>query len=106
MLFAIQKAIPIMNSSSSTNSEINVLLDDAARGDASAVRCLLEQHRERLRRMIAVRLDRRLAPRLDPSDVVQEALADAARRLPDYLRDRPDAVLPLALPAGGRPAGA
>ena len=39
--------------------------------------------------MIAARLDRRLAPRLDPSDVVQETLADAARRLPDYLRDRP-----------------
>src|SRR5262249_37440030 len=32
---------------------------------------------------------RRLAARLDPSDVVQESLADAARRLPDYLRDRP-----------------
>jgi RNA polymerase sigma-70 factor (ECF subfamily) len=39
--------------------------------------------------MVGVRLDRRLAPRLDPSDVVQEALAEAARRLPDYLRDRP-----------------
>jgi RNA polymerase sigma-70 factor, ECF subfamily len=78
-----------MNSSSATNSEIDALLGDAARGDTNAVRCLLEQHRDRLRRMIAVRLDRRLAPRLDPSDVVQEALADAARRLPEYLRDRP-----------------
>jgi RNA polymerase sigma-70 factor (ECF subfamily) len=39
--------------------------------------------------MIAARLDRRLAPRLDPSDVVQDTLADAARRLPNYLRDRP-----------------
>ncbi len=39
--------------------------------------------------MIAARLDRRLTPRLDPSDVVQEALADAARRLPEYLRERP-----------------
>jgi RNA polymerase sigma-70 factor, ECF subfamily len=44
--------------------------------------------------MIAARLDRRLAPRLDPSDVVQETLADAARRLPDYLRDRPMALYP------------
>jgi RNA polymerase sigma-70 factor (ECF subfamily) len=78
-----------MNSSAATNPEIDVLLANAARGDASAVRLLLEQHRERLRRMIAVRLDRRLAPRLDPSDVVQEALSDAARRLPDYLRERP-----------------
>jgi RNA polymerase sigma-70 factor (ECF subfamily) len=36
--------------------------------------------------MVAVRLDRRLVTRLDPSDVVQEALADAARDLPNYLR--------------------
>ena len=79
----------MMNTSPATNPEIDALLRDAAEGDATAVRCLLELHRQRLRRMIAARLDRRLAPRLDPSDVVQETLADAARRLPDYLRDRP-----------------
>jgi RNA polymerase sigma-70 factor, ECF subfamily len=79
----------MMNTSPATNPEIDALLRDAAEGDATAVRCLLELHRRRLRRMIAARLDRRLAPRLDPSDVVQETLADAARRLPDYLRDRP-----------------
>jgi RNA polymerase sigma-70 factor, ECF subfamily len=39
--------------------------------------------------MVAVRLDRRLAGRLDPSDVVQEALADADRKLSAYLRERP-----------------
>lgn len=39
--------------------------------------------------MIAARLDRRLAARIDPSDVVQEALLDASRLLPAYLRDRP-----------------
>jgi RNA polymerase sigma-70 factor (ECF subfamily) len=38
---------------------------------------------------VATRLDRRLAPRVDPSDIVQETLADAAARLDDYLRDRP-----------------
>ena len=79
----------MMNTSAASSSETDALLRDAARGDADALRSLLEQHRDRLRRMVAVRLDRRLAPRLDPSDVVQEALADAARRLPDYLRDRP-----------------
>jgi RNA polymerase sigma-70 factor, ECF subfamily len=77
------------NTSPTTNSEIDDLLRDAAQGDETAVRCLLERHRDRLRRMIAARLDRRLAARLDPSDVVQETLADAARKLPDYLRDRP-----------------
>ena len=39
--------------------------------------------------MIALRLDDRLAARVDASDVVQEALADAARKLADYARDRP-----------------
>jgi RNA polymerase sigma-70 factor (ECF subfamily) len=39
--------------------------------------------------MVRVRMDRRLAARIDPSDVVQEALADADRKLNDYLRRRP-----------------
>jgi RNA polymerase sigma-70 factor (ECF subfamily) len=39
--------------------------------------------------MVAVRLDRRVAARVDPSDVVQEALATAAKGFDDYLRERP-----------------
>jgi RNA polymerase sigma-70 factor, ECF subfamily len=62
------------------------LLKRAARGDADAAQQLLARHRNRLRRMVAVRLDPRLAPRLDPSDVVQEALLEASRKLPKYLR--------------------
>jgi len=89
MVVEHSKPCPMMNPSLSTNSETEALLGDAARGDERAVRSLLEKHRGRLRRMIAARLDPRLAPRLDPSDVVQETLADAARRLTDYLRDRP-----------------
>jgi len=49
----------------------------------------LERHRKRLRRMVAVRLESRLATLVDPSDVVQEALADASRKLDAFLRDRP-----------------
>jgi RNA polymerase sigma-70 factor (ECF subfamily) len=79
----------MMNTSPLADPAIEISLSAAARGDESAVGCLLEAHRERLRRMIAARLDRRLAPRLDPSDVVQDTLADAARRLPEYLRERP-----------------
>ena len=70
-------------------SETEDLLNPAAAGNEIALRRLLDRHRERLRRMIAVRLDRRLAARLDPSDVVQEALADAGRKLPAYARERP-----------------
>ena len=37
--------------------------------------------------MVACHLDRRLTPRVDPSDVVQEALADAARKPDEYLKN-------------------
>jgi RNA polymerase sigma-70 factor (ECF subfamily) len=60
------------------------LIDLARRGDESAAGQLLDRHRERLRHMVAVRMDERLAARVDPSDVVQEALMVASRRLPDY----------------------
>jgi RNA polymerase sigma-70 factor (ECF subfamily) len=74
--------------------ETDALLEQARQGDERARQRLLEWHRSRLLRMIAVRMDRRLAARLDPSDVVQEALADAARDLPEYLRSRPMAFYP------------
>jgi RNA polymerase sigma-70 factor (ECF subfamily) len=71
------------------NVDTEQLLHQASQGDAAARDQVLVRHRPRLRQAIAIRLDRRLAPRIDPSDVVQETLAEAARRLPDYLRDRP-----------------
>src|SRR5262245_28499807 len=74
---------------SSTDQDIDRLLEQARRGDAAARAALLVHHQGRLRRMVAVRLDPRLAPRVDPSDVVQEALAAAAELLPEYLRKQP-----------------
>ena len=65
------------------------LLNRSAHGDRSARGALLQRHRDRLRRVVELRLDRRLAPRLDPSDIVQEILKDATRRLDDYLQKRP-----------------
>jgi RNA polymerase sigma-70 factor (ECF subfamily) len=61
----------------------------AAQGDQSAWAELLGRHRARLRRMVALRLDRRLAGRLDPSDVLQRTALEAARALPRYL-ERPE----------------
>ncbi len=69
--------------------DTDVLLEAAAAGNADARQRLLIKHRDRLRKMVAYHLDRRLAARVDPSDVVQEALADAAGELSDYLRRRP-----------------
>lgn len=65
------------------------LLRRADADDAAATQTLLARHRSRLRRMVAVHLDRRLQGRVDPSDIVQDTLVDAARKLPRYLRERP-----------------
>jgi RNA polymerase sigma-70 factor, ECF subfamily len=68
------------------SDETNRLLEQAARGDRQAMEMLLARHRERLRRMVALRLDRRLRKRIDPSDVIQEASLEASSRLASYLR--------------------
>jgi RNA polymerase sigma-70 factor (ECF subfamily) len=65
------------------------LLRRAEAGSQEAVADLLQRHRPRLRQMVAVRIDPRLSARVDPSDVVQESLAEAARLLPEYLKQRP-----------------
>jgi RNA polymerase sigma-70 factor (ECF subfamily) len=67
----------------------DTLLADASHGDSSAAAQLLERHRPRLRRMVGIRLDERLTARVDPSDVVQETIIEATRRLPRYLDERP-----------------
>ena len=64
------------------------LLNRAADGSKSAVRQLLVSHGPRLRRLVAIRLDRRLRSRLDPSDVVQDVITNAYVRLPAYLEHR------------------
>lgn len=69
--------------------ETQQLLDQARGGDADAVERLLDQHREPVRRMISLRLDPAIGKRVDASDVVQEVLLEASRRLKDYLK-KPD----------------
>lgn len=64
------------------------LFDRAIAGDGAAREELLDRHRRSLRQMIALRLDRRVAPRVDPSDIVQDALKDAHQRLPEYMESR------------------
>ncbi len=79
------------------------LIKNVADGDTAAIETLLERHRARLRRMIALRIDDRLAARVDASDIVQEALVDAARKLADYVRERPCPSTPgcIASPPNG-----
>jgi RNA polymerase sigma-70 factor (ECF subfamily) len=50
---------------------------------------LFEQYRGYLQRVIGIRFDSRLSPRVDVSDVVQETQIEAARRIRDYLDRQP-----------------
>src|SRR5262245_50304800 len=47
---------------------------------------IFQGHRQRLRAMIHLRIDRRVQGRVDPSDVIQEAFLEASRTVDDYLR--------------------
>ena len=60
------------------------VLRRAAAGDQHALGELWDRYRERLKRMVRLRLDRRLQGRLDPSDVLQEAFLDFARRAGEF----------------------
>ncbi len=72
-----------------TEPDTEELVQRAAAGDDAAGQKLLVRHQARLRNMVRVRMDRRLAARVDPSDIVQDTLLQAARQLGDYLRDQP-----------------
>jgi RNA polymerase sigma-70 factor (ECF subfamily) len=72
-----------------SNADTEELIARARDGDRDACEQLLVRHRARLGRMVALRFDPRMAARVDPSDVVQEALLEASQKLPQYLRRPP-----------------
>jgi RNA polymerase sigma-70 factor, ECF subfamily len=74
------------------SKESEALLRRAARGDARAWGTLLIGHEDRLRRMVAFRLDPRLRGRVDASDVVQDAYLEAADHREDYFRQAAEQV--------------
>jgi RNA polymerase sigma-70 factor (ECF subfamily) len=61
------------------------LLRRVRAGDRRAFELLFARHQAYLHRLVELRLDPRLRPRLDPSDVVQEAHVEALNRLDAYL---------------------
>jgi RNA polymerase sigma-70 factor (ECF subfamily) len=73
-----------MRADTRTNEE---LLDAASAGDEGALAILVERHRERLERMVRLRMDRRLQGRVDPADVVQEAYLAVRGKFPHYRAD-------------------
>lgn len=76
-----------MSDEGSRAAELPALVEQAVRGDDQAWQRLMSDHWPRLRRMVALRMDPRLQGRIDPSDVVQESYIDAARRLPEYVKN-------------------
>ncbi|MCA9174235.1 MAG: sigma-70 family RNA polymerase sigma factor [Planctomycetales bacterium] len=68
------------------------LLDSLRENPSEALEEVFDHYRAALGRVVASRLDPRLAGRVDPSDVVQETLLEAHRRIDEYLK-QPD--LPL-----------
>jgi RNA polymerase sigma-70 factor, ECF subfamily len=82
------RSYPIMGILMECNSsDTGRLIELARAGDASALNELFARHRERLRRMVQMRLDWRLQGRIDASDVIQDAYLEASRRMKDYLRE-------------------
>ena len=80
-----------MTADTRTNDE---LLAAARGGDEAALAVLVERHRDRLERMVRLRMDRRLQGRVDPADVVQEAYLTVRGKFPQY---RADPRLPFLL---------
>ncbi len=63
-------------------------LDRLRRFGEEAVAELFGRYRQKLLRMIALRIDARVLGKVDAEDVLQDAFMEAARRIQDYL-DRP-----------------
>ena len=65
------------------------LVERLRAGDHQALTDLFQRYRDRLHRMVELRMDPRIQGRLGASDVLQDGFLDAAARLDGYLR-RPD----------------
>lgn len=64
------------------------MLKRAKEGDVSARSDLVGHYRDRIKRMVSLRMDRRLQSRVDASDIVQDASLEATRRLDEYFTQK------------------
>lgn len=62
-------------------------LRQGIQGDTQSLALVWDTYRERLRKLVRLRMDRRLQGRIDPSDVLQEAFVDFATRASEYIND-------------------
>jgi RNA polymerase sigma-70 factor, ECF subfamily len=63
------------------------LVERLRAGDRRALAELFQRHRDRLRRMVELRMDARLQGRVDASDVLQDGFLDLEKRVESYLSD-------------------
>ncbi len=61
------------------------LLAQAKEGNDSAINQLMDRHRNSIRQLVRMRLDQKIQRRIDVSDIVQDVLMEANRRLATYL---------------------
>jgi RNA polymerase sigma-70 factor (ECF subfamily) len=73
--------------SESTQTNDLLILQDAHSGNNEAFNQVLLKYRDRLKRMVGIRMNRKLQGRLDASDVIQDSFLEAARALPAYLEN-------------------
>jgi RNA polymerase sigma-70 factor, ECF subfamily len=78
-----------MDERSSDSEETLALLQQIKSGEERAFERLFARYQPELRRFVELRIDPKLRPRVDPTDVVQEAYIEALRRLQGFLHDAP-----------------
>lgn len=71
------------------SEETSELLKKVEGGDRASLDRLIQQHRAALCRFVDQRLDNRIRGRVDASDIVQDALVEAVRRIDQFLSLRP-----------------
>ena len=70
-----------------TANFVDQLVERLKKGDQEVLADLFALYRQRLWRMVQIRMDRRLFGRVDADDILQEAYLDAARRVHHYIAD-------------------
>jgi RNA polymerase sigma-70 factor (ECF subfamily) len=68
-------------------NESALLLDRARGGQHEALGALFDHYKDRLRRMVRLRLDRRLSERVSSEAVLQVTFQEVARQFPEYARE-------------------
>jgi RNA polymerase sigma-70 factor, ECF subfamily len=70
-----------------SSRDVGRLVERLQAGDGQALAVLFDCYRDRLRRMVELRMDPRLRARIDTSDVLQDAYLDVAHDLSAYAAD-------------------